>query len=179
MITLDKNLCLKSIDTSDGDTLFNLMQTIYPPVYGHLWVDNGDSYLQELYSESNLRLELKDPKAYYYFVIFKYKLVGILRVITNTSMPGVMSNSMVKLQRIYLSPKIQGKGIGKHILNWIEETFCKENGAALWLEVMDSQPQAIGFYENMGFIKKDAFAYNSSMMKATYRGMYRMIKRFE
>ena len=64
-------------------------------------------------------------------------------------------------------------------MNWIEETFCKENGAALWLEVMDSQYQAIGFYENMGFIKKDTFTYNSSMMKATYRGMYRMIKRFE
>ncbi|NAS11235.1 GNAT family N-acetyltransferase [Poritiphilus flavus] len=152
------------------------MSVIYPPVYAHLWPDGGNYYLNKLYSIENLKSELKDPDSRYYFVEYNEETIGILKVVLNCSIPGGDNRPMVKLHRIYLSPEIQGKGLGKQLLNWIEEKFCKDPRTPLWLEVMDSQEKAIRFYENCGFIKAGTFSFDDLMMKAVYRGMFRMIK---
>ncbi len=178
MEKLNKKLCLDTIRVSQHDKLLSLMTEIYPPVYSHLWIDGGKGYLKELYSKANLKLELENPNSHYYFVRYEEQIVGILKVMVNEPIPDSRKKPTVKLQRIYLSQNVQGKGIGKQILNWVGKEFCKKS-TYLWLEVMDSQKQAIGFYEKTGFVKERRCAFNSDMMKEKYRGMYVMVKRYE
>ena len=179
MVYLNEKLHLEAMRISVQDKLLSLMLEIYPPIYSYLWIDDGESYLKGLYSEANLRLELEKPNSHYYFIKYEGQIVGILRIVVNNLVPDLMNKLMVKLQRIYLSQRVQGKGIGKQILNWVEEEFCREKSIPLWLEVMDSQKQAIGFYEKIGFVKSGRFVFNSNMMKEEYRGMYRMIKEYK
>ncbi|MCX2680309.1 GNAT family N-acetyltransferase [Galbibacter sp. EGI 63066] len=175
MIKLSNDINLRPISLTDHESLSKLMNDIYPPVYNHLWLDNSEWYLNKLYSKENMATELNNPDSYYYFVQYKSNTVGILKVIVNESMPGA-ENAMVKLQRIYLAPSLQGKGIGKLLIKWVEEMFCKEHSLPLWLEAMDSQDTAIGFYEKLGFVKCGTFTLEFEMMKEKYRGMFRMIK---
>ncbi|MEE9363827.1 MAG: GNAT family N-acetyltransferase [Cellulophaga sp.] len=152
------------------------MRKIYLPVYKHLWLDGGESYLNNLYSENNLKKELNDPNSRYYFVVHNDELVGILRVLLEEPISGLKCNFSTKLQRIYLDQAVQGKGIGEKIINWVEKEFCAKENSILWLEVMDTQEKALNFYKRMGFGLVDNFRFESDIMIENLKGMYRMAK---
>ena len=50
------------------------------------------------------------------------------------------------LEMLFISPEERGKGLGKRLIK-----HGIENYAARWLTVNEQNPQAIGFYEHMGF----------------------------
>ncbi len=174
-LSISNNLFLTKINVTDHKKLYKLMCEIYPPAYKHLWPDEGEWYLNTLYLKNNLVKELNDTHARYYFVYYKKKLVGILRVILNNSLLGV-NNQQTKLHRIYLAPSVQGKGLGKEIVAWVENQFCTKNKSILWLEVMDTQDAAINFYKKLGFKIVSSFTLQYELMYKNVKGMYRMSK---
>ena len=172
-IKLQKISLINHIDLTD------LMQEIYVPMYHHLWEDKGEWYLNELYSKENLKKELLEENQEYYFVLYKEENIGILRIISNIDFNGFPNKKALMLQRIYLHPKTQGKGLGKELLNWIENISKKRNIKTLWLNAMDTQEQALLFYQKKGFsiIKKTPLEY--SLLHKHLRGMYVMTKSLE
>lgn len=50
MIEVSKNLVLEDIIESDCESLFNLMQEIYPSAYHQFWDDKGEWYVNSQYS---------------------------------------------------------------------------------------------------------------------------------
>jgi GNAT superfamily N-acetyltransferase len=153
-----------------------LMRRIYLPVYKHLWSDGGRWYLNTFYTKEHLEKELKEPHSRYYFVDFKNKIIGILRILLKKPLLNLASPNPVKLHRIYLDPMVHGKGLGKLLMSWVENHYCRPGPALLWLEVMDSQEPAIRFYENLGFQNAHAFRLPYKAMYKQLRGMYSMVK---
>ena len=51
-----------------------------------------------------------------------------------------------RLERLFLAPEERGKGIGKRLLQYGIETY-----GIVELTVDEQNPQAVGFYEHMGF----------------------------
>lgn len=56
---------------------------------------------------------------------------------------GIDSN---RLEMLFLSPEVRGKGFGKQLLQYGIETYNIQE-----LTVNEQNPQAVGFYEHMGF----------------------------
>lgn len=56
---------------------------------------------------------------------------------------GIDSN---RLEMLFLSPEVRGKGLGKQLLQYGIETYNIQE-----LTVNEQNPQAFGFYEHMGF----------------------------
>ena len=56
---------------------------------------------------------------------------------------GIDSN---RLEMLFLSPEVRGKGLGKQLLQYGIETYNIQE-----LTVKEQNPQAVGFYEHMGF----------------------------
>lgn len=56
---------------------------------------------------------------------------------------GIDSN---RLEMLFLSPEVRGKGHGKQLLQYGIETYNIQE-----LTVNEQNPQAVGFYEHMGF----------------------------
>lgn len=176
MLKITQDIGLSEIKLKDSDVLFELMSIIYPPAYEHLWIDNGKEYINKIYSKENLEVELKNVNSKYYFVLFNKIRVGIIKIILSEPIDSSIKGFGIKLHRIYLHPSIQGKGIGQKLINWIENEFCKFHNSYLWLEVMDTQKNAISFYERQGFSIVSTFKFNSNKMKDNLRGMYKMKK---
>lgn len=176
MIAVAKDLHLAPIAIADHEKLSGLMFRIYPPVYQHLWKDGGAWYVGHLYAKNNLEKELGDPNSRYYFIHYRGTTVGVLRVLVHAPLPGTENANATQLQRIYLDPAVQGKGIGKTLLQWCVDRFCRDGKATLWLEVMDTQKAAIRFYEKAGFHIAGALTFRSDLMFENYRGMYVMCK---
>ncbi|WP_297454099.1 ribosomal protein S18-alanine N-acetyltransferase [Persephonella sp.] len=59
------------------------------------------------------------------------------------------------ISMIAVKKEFQGKGIGKHIMNWFID-LCKQKGINnIWLEVSQNNKKAIRFYEDFGFTIQD------------------------
>ncbi len=55
-------------------------------------------------------------------------------------------NDSNRLEMLFLSPEVRGKGLGKQLLQYGIETYNIQE-----LTVNEQNPQAVGFYEHMGF----------------------------
>jgi GNAT superfamily N-acetyltransferase len=176
MILIEPSLKIQSIKSSDYTTLFNLMKEIYPPAYSHFWEDNGDWYLNYQYSKENFLKELYQENSDYYFVIFENEIIGNFRIIWNEKLRGFSVDKHVKLHRLYLHNKHQGKGIGKKLLSWLENKAVQKNFDIIWLDAMYEQQQAFQFYKKQGYKNYSHTFLQFENMFDKYRKMSQVYK---
>lgn len=177
-IVVSKDIQLRLLSPEDHAALFELMSEIYPPAYSHFWEDGGEWYINSQYSIDNFKEELLQENQAYYFVLFQDEVVGIVRLLFDEVLPVQSDKKAVKLHRIYLHQKTQGKGVGKQLLNYIEQLAKAEDYAIFWLEVMEKQPQAFHFYEKLGFKIVDKYTYEKDLLFKQYRPMFAVCKEF-
>jgi GNAT superfamily N-acetyltransferase len=176
MLKISEHIYLKTISSQDSETLFQLMQEVYTPAYKHFWVDNGNWYVNTQYSKENLLKELSQENAAYYFILFKEEIIGNFRIIWDEKLQGLHPEKQVKLHRLYLHQKTQGKGIGRKLVSWLEQTAVKKGYAVIWLDAMDAQPQAFEFYKKQGYTYKAHLFLDFKNMYEPYRKMSQLYK---
>lgn len=177
MISISDTIQLQDIKIEDQPLLMKLLSRIYPPAYRHLWKNEDCSfYLNNFYSLENLEIELSDQDASYYFVNFNSKLVGIIRFICNKTYDDFPKTQSTYLNRIYLGKEAQGKGVASQLLHWIEEKVKKNSNTLIWLKAMDSQNQALRFYEKQGYNYGIKTNLDFQLIHPHLRGMYTMYK---
>ena len=57
---------------------------------------------------------------------------------------------IIKIHKLYIDPKAQGKGVGKHLVNKVAQIAKAEGASILELFVNRNNP-ALSFYEKIGF----------------------------
>ena len=108
MINLSENVQLETVTINSHLNLVELIQRIYPPAYKHLWQNEDCSfYVDTFYNIANLKLELSNKNAEYYFIIYKNKPVGICRIQFNEPLNNLKNGTYI--HRMYLGIEAQGK----------------------------------------------------------------------
>ena len=174
MISVLPELSLQPVTLKEQEKLFDLMMKIYRPVYQHLWFDDGSSYVSSQFNRQNLKLELSETNASYYFVYFKEALIGLLRFLKDCKTQVIEEPHTTKLHRIYLDPSVHGQGIGKALMQWLIKFSISQDQQSIWLECMDTQLSAYNFYKHLGFKTVDTFRLDSPSMRSERRGMLLM-----
>lgn len=177
MIQISENIHLREVLSSDSELLFRLMQEIYPQAYKHYWLDSGDWYLNSQYSKKQINKELLQENAEYYFILYKDEIIGNFRIVWDENLEGLSEEKQVKLHRIYLHQKTQGKGFGKKLLAWLEEKAKQKNYQIIWLDAMDCQTQAFQFYKNLGFQYHSHFFLPFDLMHKNMRKISQLYKK--
>jgi putative acetyltransferase len=62
-----------------------------------------------------------------------------------------------ELKRMYVRPAIRGAGIAKSLLATLEAEAAKRECRTLMLETGIRQPEALGLYERLGFVRRGPF----------------------
>ncbi|WP_299254306.1 GNAT family N-acetyltransferase [uncultured Lacinutrix sp.] len=175
MTNLNENIQLETVTISSHLNLVELVQRIYPPAYKHLWKNEDCSfYVDTFYNIANLKLELSNKNAEYYFIIYKNKPVGICRIQFNEPLNNLKNGTYI--HRMYLGVEAQGKGVAKTIFNWIETRAKEKNSTFLWLKAMDTQEQAIKFYTKNHFKITGKTSLDFDLLHKPLRGMLIMSK---
>lgn len=65
----------------------------------------------------------------------------------------VAANHPAEIQRFYVSPAFQGRGLAQDLMSLCAEQAHEWGCDALWLGVWELNPRAIAFYEKCGFRK--------------------------
>lgn len=175
-IHISDEVYLKPVTVKDHKRMFDLMKRIYPPAYEHFWNDDGSWYVNGLYNIDNISKELSEENTLYALVYYQDKIIGVFRLVYQLDTNYNTNKDYIKLHRLYLDQSIQNKGIGSKIMHWLINHSKEEGFNYLWLEAMEKKPQALHFYEKLGFGIVDKVYLDFPLLIDEYRGMFKMIK---
>jgi ribosomal protein S18 acetylase RimI-like enzyme len=79
------------------------------------------------------------------------------------------NSNKTKLQKLYVLPEIQGKGIGKQVIDYIKDKVVLSNNVALFLNV-NKFNKAKDFYQKYGFqiIKEEVIDIGNNYIMDDY-----------
>jgi diamine N-acetyltransferase len=121
-----------------------LASRIFPVTYQDILESRQIGYMMDLiYSPEALVVQL-DLGQNFLIIQSEEMAVGF------ASYTRLTENGIFKLNKLYLDNHIQGRGLGKYLLNDVISKVKAEGGSALRLNV-NRHNKAIGFYTNMGF----------------------------
>jgi ribosomal protein S18 acetylase RimI-like enzyme len=135
---------IQKADSSQIDLIRKLASEIWPGTYHNILSAAQIEYMMELiYSESALKNQIENKHDQFIIVYDDEKPVGFASFSRK-------DGRTFKLHKIYVHQKMQGKGIGKQIIDYVIHEILKENAEQLDLDVNRHNP-ARSFYEKLGF----------------------------
>lgn len=136
-------IIIREATKNDIAIIRDLTHTIWPVAYGEILSKEQLKYMLELiYSESSLQKQMSEQ---HYFLIVEENKKPVA-----FADYGLLKDDVYKLHKIYVLPEMQGKSIGKLLINHIVQKIKKEHATALLLNV-NRNNKAKQFYEHFGF----------------------------
>ena len=133
-------------ELEDAQAIRDLAMRIWPFTYGEiLSVDQLEYMLDWIYSIDSLTDQIGTKKHEFYLAIESGEKVGFISLERDQKDPTIFV-----LHKIYVLPEMQGKSVGKSLLNFAIEKVRDYGGKALQLNV-NRHNKALQFYEKHGF----------------------------
>lgn len=151
------NIYFEPVNSSTIDTYILVGKNSYQEHYLHLW-ENEDStpYISKSFTKAIVQNELFDPNIENFLVQAENTTVGIVKLIKNKALDELSSEKSLLAEKIYLLQAYSGKGVGKIVLQLIENYAKDLNKDVIWLDTM-KKGNPINFYLKNGFkIKKES-----------------------
>ena len=167
---------IKPVFIEDIELLAKVAVKAYSDHYLHLWYDGGEWYLEKSFSVAALHKEIADESNRFYLAFWNDKPIGFLKTRTDRTMPIFEGKKAFEIERIYLTKKAQGKGIGRALMEFSDERARALNINLVWLKAMDTSEDAVAFYKKMGFEICGRETLDYAPMKKELRGMVVMKK---
>jgi GNAT superfamily N-acetyltransferase len=123
----------------------NLAKVIWPDAYGAILSEAQLDYMMEMmYSNDSLRSQLLSNNVFLLAEI-ENKIVGFASCELN-----YQNSNSTKIHKLYVLPEIQGKGVGKGFIQYIQNIALNQANSALILNV-NKYNKAKDFYLHNGF----------------------------
>ena len=144
-LNMNSTLTIRPATVKDIKIISSLADDIWPPTYQDILSSDQVRYMMDLfYSHDSLRRQIIEQK--HQFVIMEDDIAPI----GFASFSPIGNSSIYKLHKIYVLPGLQGKGLGKFIVDYIVEKIQPLGATALQLNV-NRYNKARFFYEKLGF----------------------------
>jgi GNAT superfamily N-acetyltransferase len=134
---------IRPVETRDlpgvREALVEAWHATYDPLIG---AERVSALTNAWHSQRALARELGDPECVFLLAEDAGRVVAV-------STAKAEPNGAVKLTRLYLVPSVQGRGLGKRLMN---ETLARFGRTAVWLTAHSGNTGAIGFYRHHGFV---------------------------
>ncbi|MBX2844085.1 MAG: GNAT family N-acetyltransferase [Flammeovirgaceae bacterium] len=152
---LEKSSCqIIPVNFSQLRQLQEISLETFKSTYAHLNnPENFKDYLENQFNEKQLISELNNPSSAFYFLQKREKIIGYFKLNWSEAQTEQIEGNALELERIYVSKKFQGNGMGKLIVDFVLKYGAEKTFDFVWLGVWEENPNAIQFYERMGFEK--------------------------
>lgn len=146
-------LSIRPLMESDIDCLLTLARTVWQATYSTLISQAQIDYmLADRYAAAPIQAQLDDPGHSWRIAWWKEELAGFTHA--------RIEASTCKLDKLYIAPPHQRRGVGEALLNVIK-IFAHDRAATrLWLQVNRGNTQAIAAYQKYGFITQEARVFD-------------------
>ena len=115
--------------------------------------DDLADYVEGAYGADTLAQELADPEAAFYFIEVNREVVGYLKLSVGYAQTEAQRADSLEVQRIYLLPSYQGRGLGSLLMSFALTQAQKLGKTRAWLGVWGHNEPAKALYAKFGFKK--------------------------
>ena len=151
---LDNALTLEPVTKSNLQQYLTVGSKSYREHYLHLWENEDPTpYISHGLTQEVVERELQDPNALNYLISWDNETVGILKLVKDCGVDEISDIDALKAEKIYLLKEHSGKGIGKQLLQFIEDMATKLGKKYVWLDTMQ-KGNPIFFYQKNGYVIK-------------------------
>lgn len=161
-------LTYRQCTVEDVEDVLLIASMTFLETYGAMnKVSNTRLYIKETFTLEKTLKELENKHSTFYFFYLDDKLVGYIKVNEGKAQSSFKKENGLEGQRLYLYKKYHNKGIGKRMMSFIIALAKIRKKDFIWLGVWKKNTNAIGFYENMGFVKSgtETFLYGKEKQK--------------
>ncbi|CAM3637624.1 GNAT family N-acetyltransferase [Rahnella bruchi] len=147
---------------ADLSVLQRLGHETYRHYFGSLWHNNDelDAFLAGDFGDEVMRLSLNSPDSRWLVAEENGGAVGFARLDFNVQPDtGVTTASGAKLCKLYFLPESRARGLGAKLFAAAERVAREHRQPVLWLDVLQSNLPAIGFYQRQGMQQMAETAY--------------------
>lgn len=138
--------------SSDLEDLRNISRSTFISSYAHKNEPAGfNAYVEKAFDINQLKNELETKNSFFYFVFSEAQLIGYLKLNIAPAQSDFNDPFSLEIERIYLLKAFQGKGIGRQVMHFIEDQARQHSKSYIWLGVWTKNPEAVRFYEKLGF----------------------------
>lgn len=146
------NKVLRKCNLEDFDTVRELSIRTYYETFASLNTEEDmKAYLEEAFNVGKLSRELNDANSEFYFLYYNEKLAGYLKLNEAPSQTDINDKASLEIERIYVSSKFQGEGLGRYLIEQAINIATERNKQYAWLGVWEKNDKAIRFYKKNGF----------------------------
>jgi ribosomal protein S18 acetylase RimI-like enzyme len=142
---------IRVANMTDASTLAAIGLSTFIDTYAHLNTpQNMELYLEGKFTEASVTKELAEEHTLF---LIDESTEGIplayakMRLNTEES----QDPKAIEIERIYAKEEAQGKGLGKAMIEACYQKAKEKGYETIWLGVWEHNPNAIGFYQKMGF----------------------------
>lgn len=147
---------------ADLSVLQRLGCETYRHYFGSLWQnsDEMDAFLADDFGDDVMRLSLNSPHSCWLVAEENGGAVGFARLDFNTQPDSVApTEAGAKLCKLYFLPESRSRGLGAKLFAAAERVAREHRQPVLWLDVLQSNRPAIGFYQRQGMHQVAETAY--------------------
>jgi diamine N-acetyltransferase len=159
----------------DEKRLSDIAIRSYKDFYLYLWHEGGDWYINQSFSPSVFKKQLKDHNHAFFLLNEKEKPVGFLKLNIDQPLNGYSQYNCIELERIYFIKAATGKGYGRQAMEFCFDYARRLKKEIIWLKAMDSS-DAVSFYKKLNFKSCGSFHLDFQQMKKEFRGMIVLMK---
>ncbi len=168
-------MILKKALINDLLDLQEICTKAYSLHFADHWTNNGlQLHLEYQYGTKRLMDDLTDTIVDYYFIQANGENIGFIKVKIQSSEEFSKLDNC-ELEKIYILPKYSGKEFGKMAMTSIIDAVREKGKKFIFLCVIDTNENAIAFYEKLGFVFHSTTRIEAPYFKEELRGMHRMV----
>jgi len=141
---IQEQLKIRPANLEDINIIGLLAHEIWPKVYDYMISPEQIQYMLNMfYTPESLNSQMVEQHHIFFLAEFNNKPVGFASV-------GKLDEGVFKLHKLYVQPELQGKGIGKSLVEAVLDETVEKGGKRIQLNV-NRNNKSITFYQNLGF----------------------------
>lgn len=166
---------IQQMKLTDLTVLHKICCEAYCQNFADHWEDGGlEYYINKVFGIETLKTELSDKNIQYYAVFINQEPVAFMKLNLFSNLPGLDKEKGLELDKVYILPQFKGMKIGKRLLDIAFEMAKSRKKEIFWLSVIDTNREAIAFYERAGFQFHSKTRLDYPKFKEELKGMWRM-----
>lgn len=147
-------LTIRGAAEHDVAALVNLGARTFHDTYGHTNDPHElAAHVAENYSEPVIAEALRNPQVHYMVAEASGRIIGFAKLMVGSGEDGIDAVRPAELNQLYVEADRHGRGVGRALLKACVDRAREAGCDVLWLGVWEKNPNAIGFYERLGFHK--------------------------
>ncbi|KAG2181364.1 hypothetical protein INT43_008947 [Umbelopsis isabellina] len=149
-------ITLRAGTIGDALAIAEIGGSVFSATFGHSLTETDlNHYLQKSYSVEAITADMNNPLMDFVVAYNEHdRVVGFAQMTQGTSEPCVADAELpVELQRIYLHQDFHGLGIGKRLIQEIENIARSKGFITMWLGVWEENFKAQKVYQKAGYTK--------------------------